>query len=87
MTDQDRRKASEKVFEQREAPILTCASCGAEFSIDQGTALNIIIQKLKDNKELMERTKERLTDYSTYEMGNELIRHLSLYREGMKDAR
>ena len=71
----------------RDRPILTCPSCGAELPIRDEYALQIIIQKLKDNKELMERTKERYTDYSTYEMGNQLIRHLSLYREEMKDAR
>lgn len=68
-------------------PILTCPSCGGDLPIRDEYALQIIIQKLKDNKELMERTKERYTDYSTYEMGNQLIRHLSLYREEMKDAR
>lgn len=65
-------------------PIL-CPSCGVE--LPTGPLLDLIIQKLEENRELMERTKERLTDYSTYEMGNELIRHLSLYREEMKDAR
>ena len=62
-----------------------CPSCGAELS--DAMILDLIIKKLEENRDLMERTKERLTDYSTYEMGNELIRHLSLYREEMKDAR
>ena len=65
-------------------PIVKCPSCGAELT--DATILDIIIQKLKDNKELMERTKERLSDYSTYEIGNQLIRHLSLYREEMNHA-
>ena len=70
----------------QDRPIFTCPSCGVELPIDQDSALDIIIQKLKDNKELMERTKERLSDYSTYEIGNQLIRHLSLYREEMNHA-
>ena len=74
-------------MEDQERPILTCPSCGAELPNHSEYALEVIIQKLKDNKELMERTKERYTDYSTYEIGNQLIRHLSLYQEEMKDAR
>ena len=73
-------------MEDQESPILKCPSCGAELPIRSKYALDIIIQKLKDNKELMERTKERYSNYTTYEMGNELIRHLSLYREELDEA-
>jgi len=68
-------------------PIVTqCPSCGQDIRLDRDLAVEIIIDKIKNNLKTMRDNKEHLLNYSTYAIGEELIRHLSLYLEERNNA-